>query len=211
MNTPQALQPLVRKMAPTATRLIRTDHAHVMSQFHKLQADTRESVCAAVARNICSALEIHAQIEEAYFYPALREAGLTSPTLDKSVSEHEEMRRLIERVRQLDGQHAAQREALNDLLNVVMHHVADEETRLLPAAERAMNEAKLSEIGAQMQARRMALARPHAGEMAADHVRAAPAKTALMAVGALVAGGMLVGSLRRGRAEPEPWVDRRHH
>lgn len=189
------MNPLLRRMSPTATKMIRMDHAHVLAQFHKLTPATGETVRNATVRSICAALEIHAQLEEELFYPALRSAGVQAPALDKSVPEHDRMRQLIERLRGSQPQ-AAQMDTLNELMNAVMHHVADEETQLLPAAERFLGPERLSELGAQMTSRRLELAKPRAAELAGDLALAAPAKTALMAVGALVAGSLLLRAMR---------------
>jgi len=191
------MNPLASTLAPSATKMIRMDHAHVMAQFHKIEPDTSDTVRGAIVRSICAALEIHAQLEEEIFYPALREVGVDAPALDKSVPEHDEMRRLIERVRSLEGQRAQQDDALCELMNGVLHHVADEETQVLPAAERFMGPKRLGELGARMTSRRLQLARPRAAELAKDMALAAPAKTALMALGAVVAGTALVTAMRR--------------
>ena len=183
---------ITRKLSPNATSMIRMDHTHVLAQFHKIDPRIAEGQREAVVRSICAALEIHAQIEEEIFYPAVRASGVNAPALERSLPEHDEMRRLIERVRSLDGQRAAQDDALNELINAVMHHMADEETQILPAAERFLGPERLAELGAEMTERRLELARPRAAELAVDLARAAPAKTALVAIGALVAGTMLV-------------------
>lgn len=193
------MNPIVRKMSPTAPSMIRMDHTLVMLQFHKLEPDTPESVRAAVVRSICAVLEIHAQIEQEIFYPALRESGVELPALQEAGPTHDEARKLIERVRALNGQRTAQDNALYELMNAVIHHVADEETQILPAAERFLGPARLSDPGARMTERRLELARPRAAELAADMARGAPAKTALMAVSALVAGGLLMSRISRRR------------
>ena len=193
------MNPIVSKLSPTATRMIRMDHGHVLTQFHKLEPDTGDSVRGAVLRSICAALEIHAQLEEEIFYPALRAAGINTPELDKSVPEHDEMRRLIERVRSVGSDGLADADAINGLMNAVLHHVADEETKLLPAAEKTLGKERLAELGAQMTARRLELAKPRAGELAVNLVKAAPGKTALATVGVLMAGTMLVNRMRRKR------------
>jgi hypothetical protein len=187
---------VLSKMSPSITRMIRGDHSMVLSQFHKLGPTMSAMVREAVVRNICSALEIHAQLEEEIFYPALLEAGVQSPALDKSVPEHDEMRRLIERVRALDERPSEQLAAINDLMRAVLHHVADEETRLLPAAEDAFDAQRLSELGAAMTQRRLQLSGPRVVGMASDLALAAPAKTGLVTVGMLVAGTLLVNRLR---------------
>jgi len=70
-------------------------------------------------------------------------------------------------------------------MNGVMHHMADEETRLLPQAEAAIGESRLAKIGAQMTRRKLELAKPLAGQMALDTVRAAPARSGLIAMAVL--------------------------
>lgn len=184
------------KMSPSATKMIRMDHTHAVALFHKITPDASEGVRAAAIRNLCAALEIHAQLEEELFYPALRDNGVQSEALDKALPEHADMKSLIARVRSLDGQRAAQDDAVNELMRAVLHHVADEETQLLPAAERFVGEERLATLGAKMTRRRIELARPRAAELAADMVRANPAKTTLMALGALLAGTALLAGLR---------------
>jgi len=72
----------------------------------------------------------------------------------------------------------------------VMHHVADEETRLLPDAERLLSD-RLGELGAQMTKRRLELAAPRAGEIAMETMRATSTGTMMMAAGALLAGAYI--------------------
>ncbi|MGC4080018.1 MAG: hemerythrin domain-containing protein [Rubrivivax sp.] len=192
------MNPLLAKMSPTATRLIRMDHSHVMTQFHKLEPGLSRTAREATVRNICAALEIHAQLEEEIFYPALRETGAELPQLEHSVPEHDEMRGLIERVRSLEAQPDAQQLALNDLMRAVIHHVAEEETSLLPAAEQRLAD-RLAELGARMTERRMELAKPHAGQIAADMARSSPGTAALVVAGTVAAGALLLGSLKRSK------------
>ena len=52
-------------------------------------------------------------------------------------------------------------EKFMQLMRIVLHHVADEETVLLPAAETLLKD-ELGELGASMAKRKMQLLRPHA-------------------------------------------------
>ena len=73
MNTfTDRLAPLAAKMSPTATNMIRMDHTHVVATFHQFEADTSPSSKRGIVNTVCVALEIHAQLEEEIFYPALR-------------------------------------------------------------------------------------------------------------------------------------------
>jgi hypothetical protein len=120
--------------------------------------------------------------------------------MQKSQPEHDEMRRLIEelRGRMSDGtaDDASFDDLFLDLMRVVIHHVADEETRLLPAAERLMSE-QLVPLGAEMTKRRMELMKPHAREIATTTARSFPAGAFLLAAGALAVGAALMPRARR--------------
>ena len=99
-------------------------------------------------------------------------------------------------------ENAAFDDTFNDLMRIVIHHVADEETRLLPAAERLMKD-RLSQLGSEMMKRRVELLRPHMGELAASTMRSFPSAAAagiLVAAGAVAVGAMLL--TRRGDLRP---------
>lgn len=193
MNTP-----MMSKLSPRITKLIRMDHAHVMMAFHRYQADTSPSRKRALADHVCMALEIHAQLEEEIFYPAMRDIATGANVVAKSVPEHDEMRRLIARLRELEPGDDAFDSVFMELMRDVIHHVADEETVLLPAAERLLGD-QLCELGAEMTRRRMQLVGPRTGELVSSTARAMPAASLLVGAGALLAGGYV---LRRAFGGP---------
>lgn len=201
----------VDRVTPNITTMIRMDHSHVVALFHRYKADASSNKKRALVTNACLALQIHAQLEEEIFYPALRTVIAGDEVLEKSEPEHNEMRRLIGELRERvagDGSiDNAYDDKFLDLMRIVIHHVADEETRLLPAAERLLSD-QLGRLGVEMTKRRVELIRPHAGELAASSVRSFPAGAAagaaLLTVGAVAIGAML---LSRGRNAGE---HRRH-
>src|SRR4051812_6884805 len=176
------MNPLLSRLSPSVTNMIRMDHAHVMTTFHQYEADSPARVKQGLVDTICVALEIHAQLEEEIFYPALRAVAETD-FVKKSVPEHDEMRRLISQLRKLTPQDAGYDEAVYQLMNNVMHHVADEETLLLPAAERVLAD-QLGELGAEMTKRRLQLAAPRSGEIAGGMVRSVGTGTIMAGAGA---------------------------
>jgi len=196
MNTTDVLA----KLSPSITKMIRMDHTHVMATFHRFHAESSPAKKQAIVKAVCLALEIHAQLEEEIFYPALRDVDGSNQVLAKAKPEHDEMKRLIAELREMEAEDAGYDDKFLELMRDVIHHVADEESVLLPAAERLLAD-RLSELGAQMTKRRLQLATPHAGEMAAATARAMPAGTMLVA-GGLIAGAYL---LSRGLES------RRHH
>ena len=195
---------VVNRMTPTITTMIRMDHSHVLALFHRYKADTPVGRKRALIANACLALETHAQLEEEIFYPALRTVLTGDQTLEKAEPEHNEMRSLIAELRgRVSGDGALDASAddkFMDLMRAVIHHVADEETRLLPAAERLLTD-QLARLGVEMTRRRIELLRPHAGEIAATTVRSFPAGAAagaaLITAGAVALGAMLFSRSKR--------------
>lgn len=183
---------IVSKLSPSITNMIRLDHTHVMASFHQYDMDAGAQTRQALVKTICLSLEMHAQMEEEIFYPAMRALGMDTATLDKSIPEHDEMKRLVGRLRQMDPDDAEYSDTLMELMRDVMHHVADEETILLRDAERSMEPERLSELGAQWTKRRLQLAAPHAGEIAWNTMRGLPTTSVLVAAGAVLAGTYLM-------------------
>lgn len=189
-------QPLYQRLIPRATSMIRLDHTHVLTTFHRYRRDIPLSRKAGLVGVICTALEIHATLEEEIFYPALR-AVTDDEVLRKSVPEHMEMRRLIDELRAMTPSDTRYDETLLALMRDVIHHVADEETVLLPQAERLFSETRLQELGAEMTRRRLQLTGPRTTQIARDMARGMPVATFTVGALAMLAVGYAVRAVRR--------------
>ncbi len=196
---------LLSRMSPSATNMIRMDHSHVLTTFHQYHPGTASRVKKGLADTICVALEIHAQLEEEIFYPALRAIADTD-FMQKSVPEHDQVRRLITQLRNQQPQEASFDESFYQLMNAVMHHVADEETLLLPTAERVLAD-QLGELGAEMTKRRLQLTASRGGELAGSMARSMGAGGVVLGAGALLAAGYLLSGPRRGPAREAARAD----
>jgi hemerythrin superfamily protein len=172
-----------RALSPDITTMIRMDHTHVLALFRRYRPGTSLARKRALVANACLALEIHATLEEEIFYPELAALG-HDQVLDKSEAEHDQMRRLIESLRATDPGDAGYDDTVRELMRTVLHHVADEESVLLPRAEELMGD-RLGELGVQMTKRRLQLLKPHLGEVAITTARSFPIATAAVASGAL--------------------------
>jgi iron-sulfur cluster repair protein YtfE (RIC family) len=172
--------PETASMSPTITSMIRLDHMHVLTAFHRYHAESPWWRKRAIVNSVCAALEIHAQLEEEIFYPALATVLSDDPTLSKSRPEHDEMRATINRLRSMGPENAAYDGLFHQLIKEVMHHVADEETVLLPAAERALG-SELRPLGARMTRRRMQLLAERPREIAVNTAGTFPVATFLIA------------------------------
>ncbi|WP_109370412.1 MULTISPECIES: hemerythrin domain-containing protein [unclassified Massilia] len=178
----------LKKLSPSITDMIRFDHSHVMVTFHQYTKDKRPSVKKALAETICDALEIHATLEEEIFYPVMRPRAADQKVMEKSEPEHMEMRRLIQELRATDPRDSRHDELMFELMRDVQHHVADEETVLLPEAEQTLSKDRLSELGTEMTKRRLQLVTPKAGKIARNTAVGFSGSTAAVVMG--VAGAL---------------------
>jgi len=175
---------VLAKLAPDATDMIRADHARVLTLFHRYRSDAAPATKRARVATLCFALEVHAELEEEIFYPAM--ASVDRALVGRFIPEHDRMRSLIGELRSADPAAPQYDARVMELMREVLHHVADEETALLPQAERVLGERR-GELGARMMKRRLALMAPYA----------LPNPNLLLAAGGLLAGVLLLRQVRR--------------
>ncbi|HET9107058.1 MAG TPA: hemerythrin domain-containing protein [Steroidobacteraceae bacterium] len=197
LSVRRRMSAMLDSVTPDITRMIRLDHSHVLAAFRRFRSNMSETRKQALVANVCLALEVHAQLEEEIFYPAMRQIAAAGETLEKSEPEHEEMRSQIRSLRATGPLDPEYDERFRKLLRTVLHHVADEETVLLPLAEELIPD-ELGHLGRLMTQRRIELLRPHAGEVASTTVRTFPIAAAAAAAGVLAAGWLLIRGLTSG-------------
>ena len=197
-QTSGTLLPGVSGRFPSLTTAIRLDHIHVLALFRRLRPDTSLARKRAIVANACLALEIHAQLEEEIFYPALRAVPEMREMIDQSLADHDAIRRQIAALRSLNPQHAAHDSAFRALIREVLHHVADEETVLLPAAEKWLGQ-DLGRLGARMTRRRFELLRPRALQAIGTAIVSFPWLSAGLVLAVGVGLWVLAGPVRSGR------------
>jgi hemerythrin superfamily protein len=186
-------------LTPDITTMIRLDHTHVLALFHRFRPSTSARRKAALVESACLALEVHTRLEEEIFYPALVQVVGRSEILDeileevleKGETEHEEMRKIMAQLRALQVGDPAFDDMFQMLVRTVLHHIADEESTLLPLAETALTD-RLGELGMRMTKRRMQLLKPSLGRVAATTARSFPVATTAAAVGILALGWLLI-------------------
>jgi len=178
---------------PDAVALVRMDHTHVFALFHRYRIDADPVAKRGLVELIAQALEIHAALEEEIFYPAVMAVD-DNETTRKSVPEHDTMRSVIRELRTMDSSLDAFDERFMDLMNEVLHHVADEETDMLLLAERSLSSRRLRQLGARMLQRRVGLMMRRAPALSRAFAQGFPSATAVVC--AALAGRLFYHALR---------------
>src|SRR5262245_40624807 len=166
--------------SPSIATMIRMDHTHALCAFHRYRLSSPWWRKRAIVGSVCTALEIHATLEEEIFYPALARVAPDNDTVKQSAREHNEMRDIIAKLRAMGPENAAYDELFMELMRVTIHHVADEETLLIPIAERSLKN-ELSSLGAAMTRRRIELLRERPVDVAVNTAGTFPIATCVVA------------------------------
>jgi len=136
---------VLAKLAPDATDMIRADHSRVLTTFHRYKTESSATTKRSLVATLCLALDVHAQVEEEIFYPAM--ASVDNALVGRFIPEHDRMRSLIGELRTADPAEPQYHARVMELMREVIHHVADEETGLLPQAERVPGERQCARAG----------------------------------------------------------------
>ena len=137
-----------------ATDLLRQDHRKVHDMFLELEARSADGAWRrGRLREIVQELAIHAEIEEAAFYPAVR---AVSRRLDDARAAHAHLRRMIAEVESHDAASDDFVAAVRSIQQIVLAHVMEEEGGIFLDAER-LGADEMERLGAELEQRKRAL------------------------------------------------------
>ncbi|MDP3795392.1 MAG: hemerythrin domain-containing protein [bacterium] len=138
----------VEELNDDAVELIRSDHQRVEGLFRRFETAAGEER-QEIADDILSELTAHAEAEERAFYPEVAAAsGEMEELIGRSREEHAEMKNMVGAIRAMNfGEGYVER--MRVLERIVMDHVEEEESTVLPEAEK-MPEDKLNAIAREM-------------------------------------------------------------
>ena len=144
---------------PNATQLLRQDHKKVEGLFKKFEQAKGMDAKRRFAAQAMSELEVHAQVEEEIFYPAVKRAIDETELVDEAEKEHQEAKSLISELKAMKGQNNGEGDdfesKFSDLQEAIQHHVEEEEGEMFPKVEDS--ELDLTELGSEMADRKKEL------------------------------------------------------
>jgi len=126
-----------------ACDLLDADHRAVKKMFKDYEELTNSRARSAaqkkmeLAREICHALTVHAQIEEEIFYPALRNAIKDTDLLAEAEVEHQSAKDLIAQIEGMGDADEKFDAKVTVLGEYIDHHVKEERNEIFPKARAA--------------------------------------------------------------------------
>lgn len=138
-----------------AIQLLKADHDEVRGLFEQFrQAQEAEDMdrMKELQKQIFSELETHTRIEEDIFYPAVREADEElGDTVAEGVQEHHVVKVLMREIESVSGEETYIAK-MKVLMENVEHHADEEESEMFPEVREQMDEPRLQELGAELEA-----------------------------------------------------------
>ena len=137
-----------------AFELLKKDHEKVSGIFEKLETTTERGVKTReeLFTQLKQELDIHAQIEEQIFYPALEEAKETHEITLEAFEEHAVVKQLLAELEQLSKDDETWGAKLKVLQENVEHHVEEEEGEMFSGARKVLSSEQIEALGSRMEA-----------------------------------------------------------
>jgi hemerythrin-like domain-containing protein len=150
-----------------AIALLKRDHQQVNQLFKRLEkaGAGAHRTKRALMDSVIEELSRHAGIEELVFYPALRkEMRQVESDVLEALEEHHLVKLSLRELEDLDPADERFDAKVTVLIEIVRHHVKEEENELFPDVRKQLGRKRLQELGDELRAaRRRAPTRPHPG------------------------------------------------
>jgi len=148
--------------------LLKSDHDKVEGLFDSFESAKKSDSAGEkhqIVEQICRELDVHAEVEEELFYPAVERSAQggekdekAESSVKESYEEHALVKTLVSELKGTsardDGQLDAKVKVLEEL---VKHHVGEEEGTLMPRAKKLLSSEELDSLGARLEVRKQEL------------------------------------------------------
>jgi len=134
-----------------ALELLKQDHQAVKDLFGQLDDTEDTKQRKRLFDQIDTQLNIHAHIEETVFYPEIQKIDELKDMVEEALEEHQEVKTLLEEIEGLDPEAEQFSASLEELMENVEHHVAEEEDEMFPKVRERCDQATLDRLGDQLE------------------------------------------------------------
>ena len=137
-----------------AIALLKNDHRAVEKLFKQIEEGNgnREQLF----KELKNSLDVHAEIEEKLFYPAVRDAKQTHDIVIESFEEHKQVKMVLMDLEKADKKTEHWLAGVKVLMEDVQHHVGEEENDMFPKVkDKVLSKDELEDLGKRMEEMKM--------------------------------------------------------
>jgi hemerythrin superfamily protein len=131
--------------------LLKQDHQAVKDLFDQIDDAEDGKQRKKLFDQIDTQLNIHAHIEETVFYPEMQKIDELKDMVEEALEEHQEVKTLLEEIEGLDPEGEQFSASVEELMENVEHHVAEEEDEMFPKVRERCDQATLDRLGDQLE------------------------------------------------------------
>jgi hemerythrin-like domain-containing protein len=137
-----------------AFALLKEDHQRVAGILEKIDATTERGIKTReeLFTQLKTELDIHSEIEETIFYPALEKHDETRDITLEGIEEHRIVKELLAELDAMAKDDEVWTAKMTVLKENVEHHVEEEEGEMFPKARKALSEEEVERLGTRLEA-----------------------------------------------------------
>jgi len=132
--------------------LIKADHLQVETLFLEIESTDDTYKLYECFNQLYNALNVHAEVEEQTFYPAVRRCRDTHQLVESAQREHNEAKEMLEELASLSPTSAEFRQKIGTLKQVVQEHIQSEEREIFSQVHSCMNSEVRLQLGSEFEA-----------------------------------------------------------
>ncbi|PKO69808.1 MAG: hemerythrin [Betaproteobacteria bacterium HGW-Betaproteobacteria-16] len=153
MTTTKTTATQKAKPAPKdAIAMLKADHVAVSKMFAEYEKSRSVAKKRDLVAEICTALSVHAQIEEEIFYPAVKAKLKDKLLVPEATVEHASLKDLIAQIEGVEPDGEMFDAKVKVLSEYVKHHVKEEQNEMFPKAKASTLD--MVELGTRMSERK---------------------------------------------------------
>lgn len=119
--------------------LIKAEHRQVETLFSEIESADETHKLYQCFNQLFNALNIHAEVEEQTFYPAIRHCQDTEELVDAAQEDHDEAKEILEELESLSPTSAEFKQKIRELKQVIQQHVQEEENEVFSQVRECMS------------------------------------------------------------------------
>lgn len=135
-----------------AIAMLKADHVAVSKMFAEYEKSRSVAKKRDLVAEICTALSVHAQIEEEIFYPAVKAKLKDKLLVPEATVEHASLKDLIAQIEGVEPDGEMFDAKVKVLSEYVKHHVKEEQNEMFPKAKASTLD--MVELGTRMSERK---------------------------------------------------------
>lgn len=134
-----------------AITLLKSDHKTVDALFKSFEKSNSPAQRRKLVDSMIEELSVHAAIEEKVFYPAARAETETEDDVLEALEEHHVVKWVLSELQGLDPKDERFGPKTTVLIEMVRHHVEEEEGEFFPKVRSELGRKRLAEIGSDLE------------------------------------------------------------